>query len=73
MNEFLFWCRHPLVPLPFHEVISLHPPSFREMIFPLVIYIGKECGQCGVERCLEYTLQMLDINSFKDGNEQGEL
>ena len=29
MNEFLFWCRHPLVPLLFHEVTSLHPPSFQ--------------------------------------------
>ena len=27
INEFLFWCRHPLVYL-FHEVTSLHPPSF---------------------------------------------
>ena len=27
MNEFLFWCRHPLVHLLFHEVTSLHPPS----------------------------------------------
>ena len=30
MNEFLFWCRHPLVPLLFHEVTSLHPPSFQK-------------------------------------------
>ena len=29
MNEFLFWCRHPLVPLLFHEVTRLHPPSFQ--------------------------------------------
>ena len=34
--SFLFWCRHPLVPLLFHEVTSLHPLHFREMIFPLV-------------------------------------
>ena len=39
MNEFLFWCRHPLVPLLFHEVTSLHPLHFREMIFPLVTHI----------------------------------
>ena len=31
MNE--FWCKDPLVPLLFHEVTSLHPPSFH---FPLV-------------------------------------
>ena len=37
MNEFLlFWCRHPLVPLLFHDVTSLHPLHFREIIFPLV-------------------------------------
>ena len=29
MNKFLFWCRHPLVPLLFHEVTSLHLSSFR--------------------------------------------
>ena len=29
MNEFLFWCRHPLVPLLFHDVTSLHPLSFQ--------------------------------------------
>ena len=34
MNEFLFWCGYPLVPLLFHEGTSLH---FREMIFPLVL------------------------------------
>ena len=33
MNEFLFWCRHPLVPLLFHEVTSLHPPSFQRNDF----------------------------------------
>ena len=33
MNEFLFWCRHPLVPLLFHEVTSLHPSSFQRNDF----------------------------------------
>ena len=33
MNEFLFWCRHPLVPLLFYEVTSLHPPSFQRNDF----------------------------------------
>ena len=33
MNEFLFWCRHPLVRLLFHEVTSLHPPSFQRNDF----------------------------------------
>ena len=28
MNEFLFWCRHPLAP-PFHKVTSLHSLSFQ--------------------------------------------
>ena len=28
-DEFPFWCGHPLVPLLFHEVTSLHPPSFQ--------------------------------------------
>ena len=33
MNEFLFWCKHPLVPFLFHEVTSLHPPSFQRNDF----------------------------------------
>ena len=37
MNEFLFWCRHPLVPLLFHEVTSLHPPSFQRNDFSTCI------------------------------------
>ena len=36
MNKFLFWCRHPLVPLLFQDVTSLYPLHLREMIFPLV-------------------------------------
>ena len=39
INEFLFWCRHPLVPLLFHEVTSLHPLSFQRNDFPLVPHI----------------------------------
>ena len=34
MNDYLFWCRHLLVPILFHDVTPLHPLS--EMIFPLV-------------------------------------
>ena len=42
MNECLFWCRHPLVPLLFHEVTSLYPLHFREMIFSLVVVTDEE-------------------------------
>ena len=28
MSDFVSWCRHLLVPFFFHEVTSLHPPSF---------------------------------------------
>ena len=28
MNDFLSWCRHVLVPFLFHDLTSLHPPSF---------------------------------------------
>ena len=38
MNEFLFWCRHPLVPFLFHVVTSLHPLSLQRNDFPLVLY-----------------------------------
>ena len=33
MNEFLFWCRYPLIPLLFHDVTSLHHPSFQRNDF----------------------------------------
>ena len=33
MNDFLFWCMHLLVPFLFHEVTSLHPPSFHRNDF----------------------------------------
>ena len=36
MNDFLFWCWYPLVPLLFHKVTSLHPSSFQGNDFPLV-------------------------------------
>ena len=36
INDFLSRYRHVLVPLLFHEVTSLHPLHFREMIFPFV-------------------------------------
>ena len=31
MNDFLSWCRHLL--LPFHDLTSLHPPSFDGKLF----------------------------------------
>ena len=40
MNEFLFWRRHPLVPLLFHEVKSLHPHSFQGNDFSTCILDG---------------------------------
>ena len=39
MNEFLFWCRHPLVRILFHEVTSLHPRSFQRNDFSICSYI----------------------------------
>ena len=33
INDFLSWCRHLLVPFLFHEVTSLHPPSFQRNDF----------------------------------------
>ena len=37
MSEFLFWCRHPLVPLLLHEVTPLHAPSFQRNDFSIVL------------------------------------
>ena len=34
MNDFLFWCRHLVVPFLFHDLTSLHPPSFHGNDFP---------------------------------------
>ena len=31
MNDFLSWCKHLLVPFLFHDLTSLHPPSFRNL------------------------------------------
>ena len=39
MNEFLFWCRHPLVCPFFHEVKYLHPSSFQRNVFSTCIHI----------------------------------
>ena len=33
MSDFVSWCRHLLVPFLFHEVTSLHPPSFHRNDF----------------------------------------
>ena len=46
MNEFLFWSRHPLVPLLFHEVTSLHPPSFQRNDFSTCMYLYPTVGRC---------------------------
>ena len=40
MNDFLSWCMH-LVPLPFHDVISLHPPSFHRNNFSTLIITAR--------------------------------
>ena len=36
MSDFVSWYRHILVSFLFHEVTSLYPLHFIEMIFPLV-------------------------------------
>ena len=36
LGYFLSLGGHSLVPFLFHKITSLHPPHFREMIFPLV-------------------------------------
>ena len=33
MNDFLSWYRHLLVPFLFHDMTSLHPPSFHRNDF----------------------------------------
>ena len=33
MNDFLSWCRNLLVPFIFHDLASLHPPSFQRNDF----------------------------------------
>ena len=39
INDFLSRSRHLLVPLLFHEVTSLHPPSFQRNDFSTCIYL----------------------------------
>ena len=36
--DFLSWCRHLLVPFLFHDVTSLHPPSFHGNDFSTCVY-----------------------------------
>ena len=38
VNDFLSWCRHLLVPFLFHDVTSLHPPSFHGNDFSTCVY-----------------------------------
>ena len=38
MSDFVSWCRYLLVPFLFHEVTSLHPPSFHRNDFSTCIY-----------------------------------
>ena len=38
MNDFLSWCRHLLVPFLFHDLTSLHPPSFHRNDFSTCKY-----------------------------------
>ena len=40
MNEFVSWCRHLLVPFLFHDLTSLHPPSFQRNDFSTCIQRG---------------------------------
>ena len=41
MNDFVSWCMHLLVPFLFHEVTSLHPPSFRYFhLYTLLSYVN---------------------------------
>ena len=49
MNEFLFRCRHPLVPLPFHEVTSLHPPSFQRNNFSTCLTYSSVWGKASIK------------------------
>ena len=37
LMTFMYWCKHLLAPFLFHEVTSLHPPSF--LIFSACIYL----------------------------------
>ena len=54
MNDFVSWCMHLLISFLFHDVTSLHSPSFHRNGFstcftPFLIF-------CGKARCL-YTIQ----------------
>ena len=50
INDFLSQYRHLLVPLLYHDVTSLHPPSFQrnDLIITVLIYM-----------CVSYTLCMI--------------
>ena len=44
--DFLSWCRHLLVPFLFHDVKSLHPPSFHTDYFlPAITCTSVEVNQ----------------------------
>ena len=52
MNDFLSWCMHFLVPFLFHDVASLHPPSFHRNDFSICstrfLFWGKAHQKCDV-------------------------
>ena len=51
-NEFLFWCKHPLVRLLYHEVTSLHPPSLRRNDFSTCTTYSSVWGKAPIKmRC----------------------
>ena len=54
INDFLSRSRHPLVPLLFHEVTSLHPPSFQRNDF----------STCIVKNCLSSMGLMIVTHYF---------
>ena len=43
MNDFLSWCRHVLVPFLFHDLTSLHPPSFDFYTCKLILIDSYRC------------------------------
>ena len=56
INEFLFWCRHPLVPFIFHVVTSLHPLQLRKSFFHLFhsfFSLGKSPNKKVIVLCMQ--------------------
>ena len=68
---FLFWCGNPLVPLLFHGVTSLHPPSFQRNDFSTCIsihqydyVIGCKKQQCH-DQLEEFLERMLEVLKYR--------